>query len=92
MIETTAIVGFCMIVSGVTLSLLTFAHDLRRGRISRTTPQAAPKRMLPEIHALAAILAGAGAGLLWSRPIGGLCVVAYALVVYLVIRPLIERL
>lgn len=88
---TAAIIGIGLLTVGGSLSLLTFAHDIRRALLARAVPQGAPRRILPEIHLLAALLAGVGAGLHWGWLSGGLCLGLY-LVVYLVIRPLLERL
>ena len=81
-----------LVAAGVALSLATFAHDVRRGRISREMgAQLAPRRIAPEVHALAALLVGLGVGLIRGWPSGCIGAVAYGAVVYLVVRPLTVR-
>ena len=53
-----------LIVAGIGSSIATWAHDLRRLRVGAVVPQAAPKRVAPEIHTLGALLTGVGCYLL----------------------------
>lgn len=80
-------------MTGVVLSVAAFVHDIRRIQIGREFGgQMAPSRIAPEVHAVAALLLGAGVGLVWSWPLGCVGGVAYGALAYLVIRPLIHRM
>ena len=78
--------GILLVVSGVAIALLVWRHDLRRLRVEASEPQAAPKRMPPEVHVLSAGLTGLGVGLLWSLPIA-LGVVAIQLTLAYAVLP-----
>jgi len=62
-----------LVITGIAISLLTLLHDLQRIRISLEAPQAAPSRLPPELHVLAAILDAVGWILLRGWIVG--CVV-----------------
>ena len=64
-----SVVGIVLIVCGMVIGLLVWRHDLGRLRIEASEPQAAPKRIAPEVHVLSAGLTGLGVGLLWDFPI-----------------------
>ena len=86
------IVGFILAVLGLALSLAAFGYDVRRRRIGREFGgQSAPSRIAPEVHAVAALLLGAGVGLIWGWRIGGIAVAGHGAIAYLLIRPLIHR-
>ena len=59
--------GLVALVVGIALSCAVFVHDVRRFRIGAVWPQAAPKRVAPEVHALAVLLTALGCGLIWGR-------------------------
>jgi hypothetical protein len=59
-------------ITGIAISLLTLLHDLQRIRISLEAPQAAPSRLPPELHALAAIFDAVGWILLRGWLVGSL--------------------
>ena len=75
-------VGIVMIVAGVALSCAVFVHDLRRLRIGAVAPQGAPKRMAPEIHALAALLTAIGSALIWHREAAVLALVLHGVLAW----------
>lgn len=84
--------GMILVISGVASALWVWRHDLGRLRIEARAPQAAPKRLPPEIHVLCAALTGIGVGLLWSFWIAlGAFAVQIALA-YAILPPLLERL
>ncbi len=59
-------IGYAVLFAGLAISLATFAHDLNRRRIGREVPQAAPGRIMPEVHVIGALLSGVGAWLAWD--------------------------
>lgn len=65
-------------------------HDVKRTRLSNIAPQAAPSRLPPEIHAIAAVLAGLGAALLWTWWIGLVVLVVHAGLSWTVAPRLVE--
>lgn len=86
------ILGYVIAGLGLALSLASLFHDARRRRIgSEQGGQMAPKRIAPEVHALAGILVGVGAGLHWGWLIGCAAAVGFSLILYLVVRPLLDR-
>lgn len=86
------LLGAILAAAGLLLSLATFVHDVRRQRISsREGAQSAPGRIAPEVHALAGILIGVGVGLSRGWLIGLGAGLSYSLIVYLVIRPILDR-
>lgn len=85
-------VTILILVAGLALSIATFVHDVRRLRVSLSAPQAAPKRIPPEIHLLAGLVTGVGCALPWTWVVG-LAVGLVQLVVAVVVAPtLLERL
>ncbi len=50
---------------GIALSFAVWLHDFGRLRIAARVPQAAPSRVPPEMHALAALLSSLGAMMIW---------------------------
>jgi hypothetical protein len=86
------IVGILFTAAGAAITLATLIHDVRRGRIGREFGgQAAPSRIAPEVHAVAAVLVGVGIGVSFGWWQGILAAVGFGAVVYGVIRPLIDR-
>ena len=71
-----------MLVVGVALSCAVFVHDLRRLRIGTVAPQGAPKRVAPEVHALAALLSAIGSALIWHREAAVLALVLHAVLAW----------
>jgi hypothetical protein len=49
--------GVLLIGCGIAASLATLVHDVKRLRVESVAPQAAPKRLPPEIHAVGGIIA-----------------------------------
>jgi hypothetical protein len=86
------LVAITFLTIGIGSSIATFVHDLRRLRLGATMPQAAPKRLPPEIHALGALLTGGASYLLsgWLAALGAL--IAHAALAYAALPPLIEKL
>ena len=85
------IFGTALVLAGVGISILTLLHDWRRIRVSLEAPQAAPSRLPPEIHVLAAMLDAAGWICLRGWLVGGLVLVIH-LIISLSLAPLlIER-
>ncbi len=82
--------GTSLITVGAATSATVFGHDLLRGRVTRETPQGAPKRLPPESHALAAIATGWGVGLLSHWWLGLAAAAAHGALAYGVIRRRIE--
>ena len=86
------VLGIVLVVSGVASALLVWRHDLGRLRIEATVPQAAPKRIAPEVHVLSAGLTGIGIGLLWSFPVALGAFVIQVTLAYALVPRLLERL
>jgi hypothetical protein len=84
--------GIVLAVSGVASALLVWRHDLRRLRVEASAPQAAPKRIAPEVHVLSAGLTGLGVGLLWGFFIALGAVAVQITLAYVVLPRLLERL
>lgn len=84
--------GIILVVSGVASALLVWRHDMGRLRIEATAPQAAPKRIAPEIHVLSAGLTGLGVGLLWGLPLALGAFAIQITLAYAVVPRLLERL
>jgi hypothetical protein len=81
-----------LIIFGVVSAIWVWRHDLGRLRIEASAPQAAPKRMPPEIHVLSAGLTGVGVGLLWSFWIALGAFAVQVTLAYAVLPRLLERL
>ena len=62
---------------GIAISILTLSHDLGRIRISLSMPQAAPSRVPPEVHAVAAVLNAVGWGFLRGWIVAGIVLVVH---------------
>jgi len=85
------IFGAALVLAGIGISVLMLLHDWQRIRVSLEAPQAAPSRLPPEAHVLAAILDAAGWICLRGWLVGGVVLVAH-LVISLGLAPvLIER-
>ncbi len=82
--------GSGLITAGVATSAAVFAHDILRWRVTREMPQGAPKRLPPELHALAAIATGWGVGSLSHWWLGLAAAAAHGALAYGVIRRRIE--
>jgi hypothetical protein len=86
------ILGSIFMAAGLVLSLAVFAHDVRRLRIGRDFGgQSAPGRIAPEVHVVAALLLGAGVGVIWGWRMGCIGAVGHGVAAYLLVRPLIHR-
>ena len=85
------VLGIVLAVAGVASALLVWRHDLGRLRIEASAPQAAPKRLPPEIHVLSAGLTGIGASLLWSFWIALAAFAIQIALAYAVLPRLLER-
>ena len=86
------ILGSILMMAGIALSLAAFVHDVRRLRTGRELGgQAAPSRIAPEVHAVAALLLGTGVGLMGGWRMGCLGSVVHGTIAYQLIRPLIHR-
>ena len=83
--------GYALLVAGVGLSLATLVHDLRRHRLYKLVPQAAPSRIMPEVHMLGALLSGIGAWLAWDWLSGIEALAGQVVLAYFVIRPIFVR-
>jgi hypothetical protein len=90
--QSTTTAGIILAAAGLLLSVAAFVHDGRRLLISRKFPQAAPSRIAPEVHAVSALIMGAGAGLIGGWATGAVIAFGCGLVSYLIVRPLIHRL
>lgn len=68
------IMGGVLVVIGLLLLIASFRHERLRHRILREVPQAAPKRVAPELHALAALITAGGVMMLagWLAGLAGL--------------------
>lgn len=66
--------GWVLAALGVALSAWALWHDRQRHRIAAEVPQAAPSRVPPEIHFLAALVTAGGVWLLagWPCALGAL--------------------
>jgi len=82
--------GSGLIALGVVTSAAVFVHDILRWRVTREIPQGAPRRLPPELHALAAIATGSGVGLLTHWGLGLAAVAAHGALAYGLIRRWIE--
>jgi len=84
--------ALALVVVGVGASIATLWHDLQRLRVGAVAPQAAPKRLPPEIHTLGAVLTGIGCWLFagWVYGVGG--VVAQLVLAYAGAPPLLDAL
>lgn len=87
-----SVLGIVLTVTGVASALLVWRHDLRRLRVEASAPQAAPKRMPPEVHVLSAGLTGIGIGLLWGFFIALSAFAVQVALAYAVVPRLLERL
>ena len=58
--------GYLLLAAGVGLSLWFMVSNVRRHRILRELPQAAPRRIAPELHMIATLFTGAGVWLAWD--------------------------
>jgi hypothetical protein len=85
------ILAVVFVITGVAISVLTLLHDLQRISISLDVPQAAPSRLPPELHVLAAILNAVGWILLRSWIAGSLVFVGHLGVAFGLAPLLIER-
>jgi len=83
--------GFFTLTFGVALSFAVWLHDFRRLRIGANLPHAAPSRLPPELHALAAILSSLGAMMIWWWAAGVAVLLLQPTIAFLM-APLLERL
>ena len=90
MIAESMILAGLLTIAGIAISILTFMHDLGRIRISVSMPQAAPSRVPPELHALAAGLNAAGWVFLRGWIVAGVVVVVHLTVAF-VLAPIVVR-
>ena len=58
--------GYLLLAAGIGLTLWFMVHNVRRHRILRELPQAAPRRIGPELHLIATLFTGAGVWLAWD--------------------------
>jgi hypothetical protein len=86
------IIGVILAFVGIAISLLTLLHDFGRIRISLEMPQAAPSRLPPELHALAAVLNAAGWVWLRGWIVGGVVFVVHSAVVFGLAPIVVRRL
>lgn len=84
-------IGMALLITGITLSVLAWRHDLKRLRIAARLPQAAPSRVAPELHLLAALLTSGGSTILSRWYIGLAVLVLHATVAFAMPR-LLERI
>lgn len=87
-----SVLGTVLAVIGVATAFLVWRHDLRRLRIEASVPQAAPKRIAPEIQLVNAGLTALGVGLLWGFPVALGAVAIQITLAYAVLPRLLERL
>jgi hypothetical protein len=76
------IFGGVLAGAGVAISLPALIHDLGRMRISLSMPQAAPSRVPPELHALAAVLNAVGWVFLRGWIVAGIVLVVHLAVAW----------
>ena len=85
------VIGIALILVGLSTALLVWRHDLRRLRIWEIAPQAAPRRIAPEIHVLTAGLTGVGCWLLWSVPAALGAIAVHLTLAYAFMPRLLDR-
>jgi hypothetical protein len=86
------IFGGLLVGAGVAVSMLAWMHDLGRMRISLSMPQAAPSRVPPELHAVAAVLNAVGWLFLRGWIVAGIVLVAHMAVAWGLAPFVVERL
>jgi hypothetical protein len=75
---------------GLISTFLCLKHDYYRFRVQNSIPQAAPRRIPPELYALNALVLGIAVGLHLSWVYGVVAFLVYLLALILVVLPLLD--
>ena len=84
--------GIALLTACIVLTFFCLRHDFYRFRVEYGMPQAAPRRVTPELYGFIALLMGIGSGLSWTWVAGFTVFCVYALSIRFVMLPLLDNL
>lgn len=85
------IIGLVLCACGACLWIVSFRQERLRHRILHEEPQAAPKRVQPEFHALVTLITAGGVVMLAGWSAGGVALITQAVLACLVFGIMLDR-